>query len=131
MKLNMTSQYAIRIMELIAKDQTVLHSGKHLSENLSIPYKYLTKIMTMLVNANLVLSIRGREGGYKLTQDPKEIKIVEILEAVKEPLDQKECILGMGLCKESKKCALHGIWKEPKKSILKLFNENTLGDLIG
>ncbi len=130
MKLNTTSQYALRIMELIAKEQDRLHNAKVISEKLSIPYKYLTKIMTMLVNANLILSIRGRDGGYKLTKPPQEIKLIQILEAVKESVEQKECVLGLGLCKESKKCALHDIWKEPKKSILALFNENTLAEII-
>lgn len=130
MKLNITSQYALRIMEQIARNQDILHSGKSISENLSIPYKYLTKIMTMLVNANLIFSIKGRDGGYKLAKACEDIKLIDILEAVKEIVDQKECILGIGLCKESKKCAMHDIWKEPKKNIINLFKENSLKDLL-
>jgi len=130
MKLNTTSQYAIRIMEFIAKDSTTLYNAKTISEELAIPYKYLTRIMTQLIEANFLKSIRGREGGYSLLEKPENIKILNILESVKESVNSKNCILGTGLCKESKKCSLHDVWRTPKKEILKMFNGTTLKDII-
>lgn len=130
MKLNTTSQYAIRIMELITNDSKSLHNAKNISEQLTIPYKYLTKIMTQLTNAELIKSIRGREGGYSLIKKPSSIRIVEILEAVKESMNEKNCLLGTGLCNEDEKCALHDVWEQPKKSINDMFYNTTLADLI-
>ena len=130
MKLNTTSQYAIRIMEYIVKDSGKLHHAKEISEQLNIPYKYLTKIMTMLKNANHIQSIRGREGGYTIDKNPSDIKLIEILEAVNECIDSQNCILGTGLCNITKKCSLHDMWKNPKKAINDMFQNKTLADML-
>ena len=130
MKLNTTSQYAIRIMEFISKDTDKLYHAKNISTQLSIPYKYLTKIMTQLTNAELIQSIRGREGGYSLIKKPSDIRIIEILDAVKESMNEKNCLLGTGLCNKVKKCALHDAWEKPKKSIIDMFFDTTLADII-
>lgn len=130
MKLNTTSQYAIRIMEFIAKDSETLYNAKTISEKLSIPYKYLTKIMTQLIEANFLKSIRGREGGYLLLEKPENIKILDILESVKESIDQKNCLLGMGLCNATKKCSMHDMWEKPKKEIIDMFKGTTLANIV-
>jgi Rrf2 family protein len=131
MKLNTTSQYAIRIMTHIVQNKDVaLFKAKNISEILNIPYKYMTKIMTQLSDANIISSTRGREGGYSLAKDPNLISMIDLLEAVKECLHGKDCVLGLGLCQETSKCALHDNWKVPKKSMLNMFKNTTLADLI-
>ena len=131
MKLNITSQYAIRILTHIALHPSQkLFNAKEISSVLEIPYKYLTSIMTQLVNANIILSIRGRDGGYKLAKKPNDIKLVDILEAVKECINAENCVLGIGKCGgDDKKCALHDEWKEPKKHMVDMFTNTTLADL--
>jgi len=130
MKLNTTSQYAIRIMTFIVNnDSNKLFNAKIISEKLSIPYKYLTKIMTQLVDANIIVSIRGREGGYSIAKEASQIKILDILNAVKECLHSKNCLLGLGTCNETKKCAMHDRWREPKISVLDMFINTTLADI--
>jgi len=126
MKLNITSQYALRIMHLISHDTGKLYNAKKISLELHIPYKYLTKIMTMLVNADLIKSTRGRNGGYKLIKSLNEIRIIEILKAVKECINESNCVLGLGKCDNGKKCALHDIWKESQKNICSTFVNTTL-----
>lgn len=130
MKLNTTSQYAIRIMEYIGINIHKLHTAKNISEELDIPYKYLTKIMTLLTNAKLLESIRGREGGYSLIKEPSSIKIIEILDAVKECMNERNCLLGTGLCNELKKCSMHDVWEKPKQEITNMFRGTTLKELI-
>ena len=131
MKLNNTSQYAIRIVTFIVQNGSKnKYNAKDISEKLSIPYKYLTRMMTQLVEANIIVSTRGREGGYSIEKELSEIKIGDILEAVKESLYQKECLLGNGPCNERKKCVLHDKWTSPKKAISDMFRNTTLEDLL-
>jgi len=130
MKLNTTSQYAIRIMAFIVKNKSdKLFNAKVLSKSLSIPYKYLTRIMTQLVEAKIIISVRGREGGFSIAKDPITIKIIDILDAVKECLHGANCVLGVGLCNVNKKCALHDEWKTPKETMLNMFQNKTLADI--
>jgi len=129
MELNNTSQYAIRILSYIANNKTTLSSAKELSQILNIPYKFLTKITTKLVKANFVLSVRGREGGFKLSRKASEITIMDILHHFNEFNHQKECLLGIGMCDGSNKCGLHDQWIKPKKLIKTMFENTTLENL--
>ena len=130
MKLSTTSQYAIRVMIFIAQNPNIkLFHAKDISEKLSIPYKYLTKIMSKLVEANIITSIRGREGGYSIAKKSVNIKMIDLVKAVDDSLHDTTCVLGIGLCNENKKCALHDEWREPKESMLKMFCNTTLEDV--
>jgi len=132
MNLSNTSQYAIRILAYIAnhKEQALLNASQ-LSEDLSIPYKFLTKIMTELVKADMVTSIRGREGGFKLNKNATELKVDDILNLFHDSIRDEECILGIGFCNGMCKCALHDQWMEPKLLIQKMFRESSLEDIAG
>jgi Rrf2 family protein len=130
MKLSNTSQYAINIMVAITKhNEPKLLNAKSISENLNIPYKYLTKIMPLLVNSNLIISTKGREGGYTLAKEAKSINIVDILEAVNDSIHDSKCILKAGMCDENNQCAMHGVWQTPKKAMKTMFTKNTLEEI--
>ena len=132
MELNNTSKYAIRILGYIANySEGKLLSARELSEALNIPYKFLTKIVTDLVKEGYIVSIRGREGGNKLSRDASQITLMEILNTFNELNTQAECILGIGPCDNKKRCALHDQWLKPKSMINKMFQNTTLKDLDG
>ena len=130
MELHNTSQYAIRILSYIAnKKDKKMHSAKELSDILSIPYKFLTKIMTELVKANFIISVRGREGGYKLSRPASQISIMDILNNFNEFVRQEDCLLGIGKCDGNNKCGLHDQWVKPKAMIKKMFKNTKLENL--
>ena len=130
MKLNNTSQYAIRIMTYIVKhEDEKLFNAKVISEELNIPYKYLASIMSQLVDANILTSSRGREGGYALASLPCDIKLVDVINAVNECLHDAQCVLGTKECSVDTKCVLHDMLVRPKKEMLNVFNTTTLEEL--
>ena len=132
MELNNTSKYAIRILGYIANySEGKLLSARELSEALNIPYKFLTKIVTDLVKEGYIISIRGGEGGNKLSSDAYKITLMEILNTFNELNNQAECILGIGPCDNKKRCSLHDQWLKPKSMINKMFQNTTLKDLDG
>ena len=132
MQLSNTSKYAIRILSYIAKNEDKkLQNAKELSEILEIPYKFLTKIMTDLVKKEFILSIRGREGGYKLARSASSISVLDILNAFNELIHYNECILGSQTCNSQKKCILHDQWAKPRAMIKQMFSETTLEKIEG
>ena len=133
-QLSNTSKYAIRILLYMAKlkdEETI--TATELSNTLSISYKFLTKIMTELVNAKFIVSIRGREGGYKFHKDTSDIKISDILKLFNDSIVDKQCILGIGFCqgadKGGEKCALHDKWIDSKILLQKMFKESSIADI--
>ncbi|RUM69107.1 MAG: transcriptional regulator [Sulfurovum sp.] len=132
MQLSNTSQYAIRMLAYMAdkKDSSLINATK-LSEALQIPYKFLTKIMTELVKADLVVSIRGREGGYTLKKNASDIMVGDILKVFNDSMQDEQCVLGIGFCNGMCKCALHDQWMKPKRLLQKMFRESSLEDIAG
>ena len=132
MRLSNTSQYAIRILAYITdKKELGLISASEITDALVISYKFLTKIMTELVQADLVISIRGRDGGYKLSRDPSQIMVEDILKLFNDSVKDEQCVLGIGFCNGMCKCALHDQWMEPKILLQKMFRESSLKDIAG
>ncbi|MDD2789850.1 MAG: Rrf2 family transcriptional regulator [Sulfurimonas sp.] len=130
MQLHNTSQYAIRVLNFFANhSDDRLYSAKELAELLSIPYKFLTKIMGILVKAEFIKSIQGREGGYELNKPASQIKLIDILNTFNDETDNESCILGVGICDGHNKCALHDQWMQPKGLLRKMFEETTLENL--
>jgi len=130
MQLSNATQYVIRILNYININQDgTLYSARVLAEKLEIDYKFLTSIMTKLVKADIVRSIRGRGGGFELIKDPSTIFIIDIISLFDESFDKKACILGKDLCDESEKCSMHDQWIESKRTMYKVFEDTTLEDL--
>jgi len=132
MILSNTSQYAIRILAYMADQKnSPLINATELAEILYIPYKFLTKIMTELVKIDLVESIRGREGGFKLKKKSSDIMVNDILDLFNDSIKDEQCVLGIGFCNGLCKCALHDQWMEPKLLLQKMFRESSLEDIAG
>ena len=131
MILSNTSQYAIRILAYMADKKDSQLNATQLAEILYIPYKFLTKIMTDLVKVDLVESIRGREGGYKLKKKSSDIMVGDILDIFNDSIKDEQCVLGIGFCNGMCKCALHDQWMEPKLLLQKMFRESSLEDIAG
>ena len=83
MKLSGKGRYAIKAMINIAlnntqKPKTLLEISKHQGISLS----YLEQLFALLRKHNLVSGVRGPGGGYKLSVDPKDITIAQIINAI-------------------------------------------------
>jgi Rrf2 family protein len=132
MHLSNTSKYTIRILAYMVnhKDESLI-SAKSLSENLNIPYKFLTKIMTELVSVGFIESIRGREGGYKFLKKASEISVSDILTLFNDSIKDEACILGIDSCDAKNKCALHDKWIASKIQLQKMFKESTIESIAG
>jgi len=87
MKLPTATEYAIDLMTTLAqasgKKPTPLRA---LCKRTGISVKYAESLMLRLRHANLVMSVRGRDGGYRLAQDANQIKVLDIIEGIEGTL---------------------------------------------
>ncbi|MGZ8546907.1 MAG: Rrf2 family transcriptional regulator, partial [Sulfuricurvum sp.] len=63
MHFSKTTEYAIRVLSYLYRYNTTSHSVNVLHQELNLPYKYLTKMVTVLVKKGLLKASRGRDGG--------------------------------------------------------------------
>ena len=100
MKLSAKGRYAIKAMINIAlntskEPKTLLQIAKHQGISLS----YLEQLFALLRKHNLVSGIRGPGGGYKLSDEPDNITIAQISNAINsdkvrnEPIERKDEVI--------------------------------------
>ena len=100
MKLSAKGRYAIKAMINIAlntskEPKTLLQIAKHQGISLS----YLEQLFALLRKHNLVSGIRGPGGGYKLSDEPDNITIAQIINAINsdkvrnEPIERKDEVI--------------------------------------
>lgn len=130
MHFSKTAEYAIRVLSYLHRYPSTSHSVNLLHQELHLPYKYLTKLMTVLVKQGLVKASRGRDGGVSLARDADTIYLYDILKAIGEPLELQRCILGFDKCDAANPCALHDQWSKPKEMIETLLTTTTLTSLL-
>ena len=91
MKLNQTIAYAVTAMSHIAAMPTgLLVNNTAICKAAKMPDRYVLQVLRQLVNAGLLVSVRGVQGGYKLARPANRITLLEIVEAVDGPLNQSQ-----------------------------------------
>ena len=129
MKLSKTSEYAVRILAFMAKDEEKSFSAKYLVEKLRISDKYARRLMTDLTKAALICSTQGRNGGYQFAKNINNITIYEIIDAVEGMDKYSGCILGFDECSDEHPCSMHAVWSSMRDRLIKTFRNTTLADL--
>ena len=124
-----TSEYSIRILSFMAKNENDLFTAKYLIDKLKMSDKYLRSLMTKLTKAGLIKSIQGKNGGYLFAKRADEIFISNIIDAVDDYGKYLGCILGFDSCSDENPCSMHKVWVETREELLKTFDETTLSDL--
>ncbi|MBD3415005.1 MAG: Rrf2 family transcriptional regulator [Candidatus Aminicenantes bacterium] len=131
-RLSTKGRYGTRLMLNLAKHYNNGDSSivlKNLSEEEDISIRYLEQIIIPLKLNQLVKSIRGAGGGYKLARHPSEIKLVEILKSLEGPCCLVECVQDEEYCQRIPECAAHDVWEEASMMLKKYFESITLEDL--
>ena len=96
MLLSRTSQYAVQALIYMATqpaDAPVLN--KDIASQLGVPAPYLAKILQSLAKGNLLVSFRGRLGGFCLREGGDAITLMQILLLTEGPAFTESCLLGL------------------------------------
>jgi Rrf2 family protein len=103
---------------------------KQLAAVTKVPEGYLSKVMQSLSRAGLVRSQRGLHGGFTLERDPRELSILEVVNAV-DPVNRIEtCPLGLP-SHGRHLCPMHRRLDDATALVEKAFSESTLAELLG
>jgi Rrf2 family iron-sulfur cluster assembly transcriptional regulator len=133
MKLNTKGRYAVMAMVDLAqhsKDKPVALAD--IAERQEISLSYLEQLFAMLRRHNLVTSVRGPGGGYRLARGADGTRIADIILAVDEPIKTTRCELGSprGCTGRQTRCLTHDLWEELGRQIHIFLNSVTLDDVI-
>ena len=126
--LSKTAEYALRVAVCLAQSPDNLAAADDLAEVTKIPRRYLHKVVQDLVRAQLVRSQPGPGGGYSIARAPKNITILDVVNAV-APLERiRHCPLG--LASHTRLCPLHRELDKVYADTEKAFARVTLDQLV-
>ena len=95
MMVSSKGRYALRVMIYLAQnDREELIPLKEIAENQNISMKYLEMIVSLLHKGNMLISGRGKKGGYRLARKPSEYTIGSILKLTEKTLAPVNCLEG-------------------------------------
>lgn len=100
-----------------------------ISQRQGISLSYLEQLFAHLRRRDLVRSVRGPGGGYRLKRAVAEISVAEVISAVNEDTDATRCG-GRGDCHEGDICLTHHLWMELSDQIRAFLSQITLADLV-
>ena len=131
--LSQTAEYALRATLAIAArssdDEPVRVTD--LAADLRIPRNYLSKILHQLTRRGILVSSRGKRGGFRLGGSPSAMRLDAVV-GVFDTMEQRgQCLLGQPTCSDRHPCAAHVRWKQVTEDWLRFFQETTISDVMG
>ena len=124
-------RYALRIMGDLATHPGWVSLGD-VAKRQGISRKYLEQVMSLLLKAGYVESLRGKSGGYRLSRPAEEYTLGNILRAVEGTLAPVVCLdcTSGEICPRVEDCPTVGVWRDLGSVTSAYLNEKRLSDLI-
>lgn len=129
MKLTTKGRYAVTAMlDLAIHAEHDPVSLAAISERQAISLSYLEQLFSKLRKSNLVASVRGPGGGYRLTAADDAIVVADVVDAVNESLDTTRCNRA-GDCQNGEMCLTHYLWADLGDEIHRFLSGISLAQL--
>lgn len=101
-----------------------------IAERINESQKYLEATVSSLTAANLIVSARGKSGGYRLAKPVPEYSVAEIITAAEGSLAPVSCLDSEVHCEKAGTCLTLPLWKELDEVIMNFLNSKSLSELI-
>ena len=131
MMISTKGRYALRLLIDIAENQSGGYIRlRDVARRQEISEKYLEIIVRALVQEGCLVGVRGKGGGYRLSRQPEEYNIRQVLEAAEGPLAPVVCLEGEPDCPRMSGCPTLPLWRGLDKVISEYLDGFTLADLM-
>lgn len=137
MKLSRKGEYALRALidlGIAAEVGRDLLQVSEIAAKARLPAKFLEQAMQQLKQAELVASVRGKFGGYRLARPASEIRIGEVVRLIDGPLAPIGCVSQCAYepcsCPDETHCGLRMIMLDVRNAIAGILDRYSLGDVV-
>ena len=132
MKISTKGRYALRLMlDIASHDAGGLVRIRDVAQRQELSVKYLESIVSLLVKAGFIKSIRGPQGGCRLTRPPEDYTVGMILRLTEGSLAPVSCLEDeVNQCPRSGQCVTLRLWQELDEAIRGVVDRYTLADLV-
>ncbi|HSA06660.1 MAG TPA: Rrf2 family transcriptional regulator [Candidatus Gastranaerophilales bacterium] len=126
LKISEAASIALHAMFVMSQIKDELISVKEIAEILDISANHLSKVLQRLVKAELVVSVKGFNGGFKLAKNPENITFLDIYEAIDGRFHPSSCLLNKLECQHI--CIMGGFLKSLNSQVEEFFSKTKLSE---
>jgi Rrf2 family nitric oxide-sensitive transcriptional repressor len=132
MRLTMHTDYALRLLMLLALEPDELHTIDDVARRYRISRNHMMKVAQTLAQAGFVDSQRGRGGGLRLRGTPASINLGAVVRQTEDSLALVECFdRERSTCVVAPACGLRGVLGEALGAFFAVLDGYSLADLLG
>lgn len=132
MRITQEADYALRVVLYLSK---VGYGNKvdaaTISKSERIPLRFLLKLLRKLIASGIIISYRGKNGGYSLNKLPEDISIKDVVESIDGSICLNRCVLDPEYCTANRagKCEIHRVLEKVNKNLTLELNKINFKDL--
>lgn len=130
-RLSRLSDYAVVVLEALARDPARLVCAADIAGETKLPEPTVSKVLKAMSGAQLVTSSRGMSGGYQIARPAANISVQEIVTAIEGPVALTACVEeNEQPCALELHCALSGRWDKVNAAIAQTLSAISLADMM-
>ena len=131
MRLTSFTDYSVRVLMYVAQKNGELASIREVSEVYDISRNHLMKVVHLLGKGGYLDTVRGKNGGFRLGKDPKDINVGVLIRYTEDDLSIVECFSSKeDRCALIDECAFSNVMQEALQAFMGAAEKYTLADLI-
>jgi Rrf2 family protein len=131
MQITRQADYAVRAVLHLAKVGNSERSATStIAKEQNIPPSFLAKIISQLSIAGLLHTSRGARGGVTLARDPRDITLLEVVEAIDGPIQLNECVGNNGACTFDDNCPIKPVWCDAQEELVQRLKGTNFADML-
>jgi Rrf2 family protein len=131
MQITRQADYAVRaVLHLAQMKNGDRAATSFVAKEQHIPPSFLAKIISQLSIAGLLHTSRGARGGVTLARDPKDITLLEVIEAIDGPIQLNECVASDGTCRFDEDCPIKSVWCEAQEELVARLKKTDFAQLL-
>lgn len=131
MQITRQADYAVRtVLHLAKMGDSERAATRTVAAEQNIPPSFLAKIISQLAIAGLLHTSRGARGGVTLARDPKDITLLEVVEAIDGPIQLNVCVGSDGACIFDEDCPIRSVWCNVQTELVTRLKGTSFGDLL-
>lgn len=109
-----------------------IHIGlKQIAAEIDSPSAFTAKILQKLVRSDLLVSVRGPHGGFKINEKFGTIYLKDVVESIDGNALLSQCVLGFSQCSEEAPCAVHHKFAHIRGELNKTLSLTTIDEVAG
>ena len=131
MRLTNFTDYGLRALILLADRNPEVLSATTIADHFDVSRHHMAKVLQELAAAGYVEGIRGAQGGVRLTRDPRDIRIGDVVRSLDKEQALVECFRpDGGNCALLPRCRLKGMLARAQQGFLRELDRFTLSDCL-